>query len=117
MECDPRRVFKDPGVSSKLEVEEHNIGHTPYRSWCPICAASRGVSGRHMWVQALVSGRWLDLDPTRTLDFDAGHLLVSTSALQRGGGQEQLSGILPLLGRLEIEVLEIDGRSPKEGQR
>lgn len=84
---------------------------------CPIPGTSQTGFAWHMWVQALVSGRWLDLDPTRTLDFDAGHLLVSTSALQRGGGQEQLSGILPLLGRLEIEVLEIDGRSPKEGQR
>jgi transglutaminase-like putative cysteine protease len=71
----------------------------------------------HMWVQALVDGSWLDLDPTRALDFDGGHLLVSTSALERGGAQEELSEILPLLGRLEIELLEIDGRTPKQGRR
>ena len=84
---------------------------------CPIPQSSKTGFAWHMWVQALVGGQWMDLDPTRALDFDAGHLLVSTSALQRGGGQEELSGILPLLGRLEIEVIEIDGRSPKGDRR
>ncbi len=83
----------------------------------PIPGSSQAGFAWHMWVQALVEGSWLDLDPTRPLDFDGGHLLVSTSALERGGAQEELSEILPLLGRLEIELLEIDGRTPTEGQR
>ena len=83
----------------------------------PIPDSTKTGFAWHMWVQALIDGQWLDLDPTRELDFDAGHLLVATSALERGGGQEELSGILPLLGRLEIEVLEIDGHTPKEVRR
>lgn len=68
----------------------------------------------HMWTQALIDGRWIDLDPTRPLDFDAGHLLVSTSALEAGGGEDDLARILPLLGRLEVRAIEIDGRPTGE---
>ena len=71
----------------------------------------------HMWVQALIDGHWLDLDPTRPLDFDAGHLLVSTSALERRGGEEQLSVILPLLGRLRIEYVDIETSTTENGPR
>lgn len=67
--------------------------------------AAEPVFAWHMWVQALVDGRWFDLDPTRPLDFDAGHLLIATSTLDRQGGEAQLAGILPLLGRLRIECL------------
>lgn len=62
----------------------------------------------HMWTQALIDDRWIDLDPTRPISFDAGHLTVSTASLQEGSGQEELSGMLPLLGRLRIEVIEVD---------
>jgi transglutaminase-like putative cysteine protease len=63
----------------------------------------------HMWTQALIDGEWIDLDATRSERFDGGHLLVSTSALERGAGEQELSKMLLLLGRLEIQVLEVDG--------
>ena len=66
----------------------------------------------HMWTQALVGGAWLDLDATRPLDFDAGHLLVATSALSRRTGSDELAALLPLLGRLRIEWL---GSEPVPG--
>ena len=37
----------DPKLPSKQEIEEHNITHLPYRSWCPHCVAGRGLSTPH----------------------------------------------------------------------
>lgn len=72
--------------------------------------APQGGFAWHMWTQALIDGRWIDLDATRSKRFDAGHILVSTSALERGAGERDFASMLPLLGRLQIDVLEIDGR-------
>ena len=57
--------------------------------------------------------RWtvIDLDPTRPLDFDAGHLLVSTRALSNGRGEDELVRLLPLLGRIGVRAIELDGRT------
>ena len=66
----------------------------------------------HMWTQALIGGQWIDLDATRPLDFDAGHLLVSTSALAQQGGEDELAALLPLFGRLDIERLDLETDRP-----
>jgi len=79
--------------------------------------ASDGGFAWHMWTQALVDGHWIDLDATRREPFDAGHLLVSTSSLRRGSGEQELSEMLPLLGRLRIQVLELDGRQVEGDDR
>ena len=41
------RTIKSPGQPSKKEIEEHNITHNPYRSWCPHCVRGRGRSSPH----------------------------------------------------------------------
>ena len=46
-EYEPKRVMRDPGQPSKEEIEEHNLDHTPYRSWCPHCAKARGPDKPH----------------------------------------------------------------------
>ena len=30
-------VLRDPGAPTPKEVEEHNVTHLPFRSWCPHC--------------------------------------------------------------------------------
>ena len=71
----------------------------------------------HMWTQALLDGAWVDLDATRPSAFDAGHLTVSVSSLDEGTGQEELARMLPLLGRLRIEVVELDRETRKDAGR
>ena len=39
-----RRQPKEP---TREEVEEHEVNHTPYRSWCPSCVAGRGKATPH----------------------------------------------------------------------
>ena len=39
-----RMAVKAPTAA---EREEHNRTHLPYRSWCPVCIAGRGVADHH----------------------------------------------------------------------
>ena len=36
-----------PRQPTRDEVSRHNITHLPYRSWCPICVASRRPNSSH----------------------------------------------------------------------
>jgi transglutaminase-like putative cysteine protease len=73
-------------------------------------AGEREIFGYHMWAQALlqVDGRWVwrDLDATLERPFDATHIALGVSALPDGNATASLSGLIPLLGRLEIKVEE-----------
>ncbi|MCH2137538.1 MAG: transglutaminase-like domain-containing protein [Phycisphaerales bacterium] len=62
--------------------------------------------GWHMWTQAMLDGRWVDLDATLPMAYSPGHVLVSTSALADGDGQGELVGLLGLLGNVDIDVVE-----------
>ncbi|MCA9291552.1 MAG: transglutaminase domain-containing protein, partial [Phycisphaerales bacterium] len=44
-------------------------------------AGSESIFGWHMWTQALVDGRWVDLDATLPVNYTAGHILTGTSSL------------------------------------
>ena len=73
-------------------------------------AGRRGVFGYHMWTQAWLpgggggGGRWVDLDATLPVPFDATHLALSTSALADGSMLNDLVTMTPLMGRLTIQV-------------
>ncbi len=73
-------------------------------------AGASVVFGYHMWVQARIGGRWLDLDPTLATaqpgGFDATHVALATSTLDGPDAGRSLDRLLPLFGRLRIQVLE-----------
>ena len=72
-------------------------------------AGARQIFGYHMWSQAWLDGRWVDLDSTTPNPFDAAHLALGTSALDEDTGWSDLGRIAGTLGGLEIEVVEVDG--------
>jgi len=41
------RKLVDPLKPSKAEVDDHNLFHTPYRNWCPICVKAKGKALDH----------------------------------------------------------------------
>ena len=41
-EAKPPEVLRDPGAPTPREIEEHNVTHMPFRSWCPHCVAGTG---------------------------------------------------------------------------
>ncbi len=45
------KMRKPPlGVSQK-ERDEHNLTHTPFRSWCPFCVAGRAKQWPHLKIK------------------------------------------------------------------
>ncbi len=82
-------------------------------------AGERGIFGYHMWTQALLerngSKRWVDLDATLPAGnaTDATHIAVSVTALADGELQSSMMNLVPLLGRLEIQVNAISA-TPRE---
>ena len=43
----PKVVSPDPGNPTQSEINEHNIDHMPYRSWCEFCVKGRGTGEQH----------------------------------------------------------------------
>ncbi len=73
-------------------------------------AGASQIFGYHMWSQALVDGRWIDLDAT--LDgtrFDATHITFATSTLddERTAARD-IARVGALMGKLRIEVVELE---------
>ncbi len=60
-----------------------------------------------MWTQALIDGRWVDLDATLPQRYHAAHILTGTTALSESGLAAELASTLMLIGNLEIEVLDV----------
>jgi len=72
-------------------------------------AGHESIFGWHMWTQALIDNRWVDFDatlppPTR---YNAAHVLTATSSLADGLSGTDMASIIPMLGNLDIEVVEV----------
>ena len=40
-------AYRDPGAPSKQEVDEHDLTHMPFRSWCKYCVRGRAKELPH----------------------------------------------------------------------
>ena len=47
VECADKQVCPIPIPQSLKEIEDHNIDHLPYRSWCAACVMGRAVGEPH----------------------------------------------------------------------
>lgn len=71
----------------------------------------KGAFGFHMWAQALLTidgqERWIDLDAaiSRNHPFDATHIALATTVLADNDPVNGMLVVVPLLGRLKIEVV------------
>jgi hypothetical protein len=79
--------------------------------------AGTPVFGYHMWTQVRTCGKancdWFDVDaaipPARFQDApDATHIALSTSAMADGEIVNSMASLIGLLGRLRIEVVEVE---------
>ncbi|MEM8930839.1 MAG: transglutaminase domain-containing protein, partial [Acidobacteriota bacterium] len=76
-------------------------------------AGKRDLFAYHMWSQAYLGGRWVDLDATLdgATSFDAAHLTLGTSALDDDGSALiEMAGAAPWIGQLRLEVVETGKR-------
>ncbi len=71
-------------------------------------AGERDVFGYHMWTQAWLGDRWLDLDATLESTFDAAHIAIGTTALNDDQATlAELARLAVVIGRVKIRVLEV----------
>lgn len=71
-------------------------------------AGSRGIFGYHMWAQALIDGEWVDYDATLPMRYDATHITIATSSLADDQNMmADLAALVPLMGRLEVAVIDV----------
>ena len=41
------KAMMQPVQPTPQEIQQHNLTHMPYRSWCPVCIQSRGRQTSH----------------------------------------------------------------------
>ena len=41
------KVQKDVSEPTQAEIEEHNVAHVPFRSWCPHCVKGKANGAQH----------------------------------------------------------------------
>jgi len=79
--------------------------------WIPSADGREGVYLWHMWTQAVVDGRWIDLDATLPPDgpgFHAGHLAVNTGDLSPASFNATGTAMLEVFGSIDITILDGD---------
>jgi len=66
-----------------------------------------GQFGWHMWSQAMINGRWIDLDATLHVPYTVGHVLVGTSSMSDKEAHNNHMQMAALIGNLEMKVLTV----------
>ena len=78
-----------PDLPSRREVEEHNLSHIPFRSWCNPCLRGRGRSAH--WRRRCV-GEGVDGRAVTTFCMDYMYLIEEDNAEERDGGARTARG-------------------------
>lgn len=71
-------------------------------------AGQKSIFGYHMWTQVLIDGCWVDFDATMPQRFDATHIALSFSTSNGDDFLAQMTRLLPLMGRLKIDVVSVE---------
>ncbi len=75
----------------------------------PFAPSKGSAFGYHMWTQVNIGGRWIDLDAAmRQTDCDPTHIALSLMPLNEEGMVDSILALLPLLGKLQIEVIDVE---------
>ncbi|MSR34578.1 MAG: transglutaminase domain-containing protein [Phycisphaerales bacterium] len=75
--------------------------------WADYFAGEKNVFAWHLWTQALINDRWVDLDATLPADgeaFHVGHVLLAITPLTDAASDPAWSSLLASMGNLSIEV-------------
>ena len=46
-DCEPKNVAPDPGMPSRSEVDDHDVDHLPFGSWCECCVRGKAIGEHH----------------------------------------------------------------------
>jgi hypothetical protein len=74
--------------------------------------------GYHMWTQVNIDGQWVDIDAAlRQTDCDPTHIALALMPLNDEGLATSVVSLLPLLGRLQIEVISVEPAQKTSGAK
>ena len=69
---------------------------------------SQQAFGYHMWTQVNIAGQWVDIDAAlNQTDCEPNHIALALMPLNDEGMIDSITALLPLIGRLNIEVLDV----------
>ncbi len=91
------------GVLRAAKIPSRGVIGMVYISNFP---APNGVFGWHMWSQALIDGKWVDLDATLKTPFSVGHIATTTSSLSDEDFAAEMGGIIATIGNLDVEIVD-----------
>ena len=104
--CDrwqPRAISQG---GSAISGEAEGVAVEADGSAVPQAPEGMGQFGWHMWTQALVAGKWMDLDATLHVPYSVGHVLVGTSSMSDKEAHNNHMQMAALIGNLEIDLLD-----------
>ena len=68
----------------------------------------KNAFGYHMWTQVNIGGQWVDIDAAmRETDCNPTHVALALLPLNDEGILDSIAMMMPLLGRLQIEVVDV----------
>ena len=76
--------------------------------YVPEYHSPNGVFGWHMWSQALIEERWIDLDATLKLPYTVGHIATTTTSLADETFSTEMGSLLTTIGNIEVKVVTDD---------
>ena len=91
------------GVLRAAEIPSRGVMGMVY---VPSFGGPNGVFGWHMWSQALIDGKWVDLDATLQTPYSVGHIATITSSLADEDFAAEMVGIITIIGNLEVEIVD-----------
>ena len=74
--------------------------------YVPQIGGPNGVFGWHMWSQALIDGKWVDLDATLKTPFNVGHITTTTTSLSDEDFAAEMGKIIETIGNLNVEIVD-----------
>lgn len=77
--------------------------------WAEIFAGETNVFAWHLWTQALIDGRWVDLDSTLVASgetFHVGHVSLAVTPLSEAASDPAWASLLSSMGNISIEVID-----------
>ena len=88
--------LQDPRLSTQREIDDHNLTHLPYKSWCAHCIAGKGKVAHH------TKQDWKDGLPELHLDYcflsTEGSPLATILVAKEKQTKMSLSTVVPLKG-------------------
>ncbi len=74
----------------------------------PLMPTKASAFGYHMWTQVHIGGQWVDIDAALAqTECDPTHIALSIMPLNDEGVLDSMTSLFPLLGRLELEVINV----------